>query len=124
MAGLLVLEAITPRGRRWNTEQLAFICGCSPTNIKRIERNALKKLRRAFIEVFKRKGIVMDTDTDCELDKKIWAIVTHDRVVATDVEYAVASDIMSKLGPSISNEATIVTATAAARMEGNGPEND
>jgi hypothetical protein len=47
-AGLLLLCATTPPLKRWTLVEIAFVCGCSRTNIWLIEQNALRKLRRSL----------------------------------------------------------------------------
>lgn len=47
-AGLLLLLLTTPRGVTRTQGEIAYVCGCSLQNIQAIERNALKKLKRAF----------------------------------------------------------------------------
>lgn len=44
-AGLLLLTMILPRGVELSLPEIAYVCGCSPTIIKRLESSALRKLR-------------------------------------------------------------------------------
>lgn len=117
LAGLTVLELVTEEGETWSPAEMAIVCGCSIQAITNIERRALRKLRPAFIEAFKKRGIIMENDTEHELTQKIWAVITHDRVVENNIPYNVARETLNQLGPDMAKEATIVTNTAANRME-------
>lgn len=48
LAGLIALEAASVSGRTWTLDDMAFVCGCHPSNIAYIEKRALRKLRAAF----------------------------------------------------------------------------
>lgn len=52
-AGLHLLEVARPPGRTYSAEEIAYVCGCSRSNIWLIERRALGKLRRQF----ERRGV-------------------------------------------------------------------
>jgi transcriptional regulator len=43
--GLDVILAVSRPGQRWPTRDIAYVCGCTNTNIFIIEKRALKKIR-------------------------------------------------------------------------------
>lgn len=47
-AGLHLLLLVTPRGVTRTQEEIAEACGCTSKYISYLERQAMKKLRRAF----------------------------------------------------------------------------
>jgi DNA-directed RNA polymerase sigma subunit (sigma70/sigma32) len=53
-AGLVLLEATAPYGRAYTRAEIAFVCGCSPQNIRMIEVRAMKKLRKEFLRRLER----------------------------------------------------------------------
>jgi DNA-directed RNA polymerase sigma subunit (sigma70/sigma32) len=52
-AGLFVLSVLFPEGCPYSQEQIAFICGCSRSNIWQYEKNGLRKIKAKF----KSKGL-------------------------------------------------------------------
>jgi transcriptional regulator len=44
-AGLHLLSLVIPRGVELSQEEIAFVCGCTRSNISNIERRAMDKLR-------------------------------------------------------------------------------
>lgn len=114
LAGLTLLERVMPRGVVLSQTDIAFVCGCSSNNINAIEQRAIRKLRAAFIAAFRRKGVLMETDNECELTKKIWAVVGATRVAASDVTYEAAVKFVEE--NTEDDSLTITTAVAAARV--------
>ena len=47
-AGLYLLSLAAPRDIELSLADIAFVCGCSPTVIKRLEASAIRKLKRRF----------------------------------------------------------------------------
>ena len=112
-AGLLLLEmTYFPGGYDLTHQDIAFVCGCSEANIRQIEKNGLKKLKKAFEDKLQ---TMSNIDLQSELTQKRWAVISFNRVLGSGLTYAEAQAIVNKY-PKHDPSLVIVTTEAANRV--------